>query len=148
MKLTWKTGRLILLWTISTLVALPTLFFGFIYLGLYTGFLDLDDGDSRRMREQSSRTKIKRSNTSDRDLLTRPSHPFSSQSDTGLFARPKAGVDPDGVFLHDMQNSQPEIERSNPYDRDLLTRPNRPFSSEPDAGLFARPKAEAARSSS
>ena len=148
MKLTWKTGRLILLWTISTLVVLPTLFFSFIFLGLYTGFLDLNDGDSRRMREHHSRTKVKHSNTFDRDLLTRPSHPFSSQSDTGLFARPRAGVEPDGGFLPDVRKSQTEIERSNTFDRDLLTRPNRPFSSEPDTGLFARPKAEAARSSS
>ena len=114
MKLTWKTGRLILLWTISTLVVLPMLVVGFICLGFVTGFLDLNDGDSRRMREQNSRTKIKRSNTSDRDLLTRPSHPFSSQSDTGLFARPRAGVEPDGGFYPMCESLKPKLNALTP----------------------------------
>ena len=56
------------------------------------------------------------------------------------------GVDPDGLFLRDMRKAQTEIELFGICDRDLMTHPDRPFSSEPYAGLFARPRAEAARS--
>ncbi len=54
------------------------------------------------------------------------------------------GVDPAGVFLHDMRRAQTESELFGICDRDLLRDLDRPFAIEPYAGLFARPKAEGA----
>jgi tRNA-dihydrouridine synthase B len=52
------------------------------------------------------------------------------------------GVDAAGVFLRDMRKAQTEAELFGVCDRELLTYPDRVFSSEPYAGLFARYRAE------
>ncbi len=52
------------------------------------------------------------------------------------------GVDSDGVFLRDMRKAQTAAEIFDICDRELLSYPDRPFSSEPYLGLFARPKCE------
>jgi tRNA-dihydrouridine synthase B len=54
------------------------------------------------------------------------------------------GVDPAGVFLHDMRRAQTEAELFGICDRELLGQSDRLFAIEPYAGLFARPKAEGA----
>jgi tRNA-dihydrouridine synthase B len=53
------------------------------------------------------------------------------------------GVDSGGVFLRDMRKAQTEVEIFGVCDRELLSYPDRAFSSEPYLGLFARPKCEA-----
>jgi tRNA-dihydrouridine synthase B len=53
------------------------------------------------------------------------------------------GVDSGGVFLRDMRKAQTEVELFGVCDRELLSYPDRAFSSEPYLGLFARPKCEA-----
>lgn len=54
------------------------------------------------------------------------------------------GVDAAGVFLRDMRKSQTEAELFAVCDRELLSYPERLFSSEPYPGLFARYRAEVA----
>ena len=51
-------------------------------------------------------------------------------------------VDPAGAFLHDMRRAESEAALFEVCDRHLLADPNRAFSSEPFAGVIARPNCE------
>jgi tRNA-dihydrouridine synthase len=53
------------------------------------------------------------------------------------------GVDAAGVFLRDMRKAQTDEELFRVCDRELLSHPEREFSAEPYAGLYARPQSEA-----
>lgn len=51
-------------------------------------------------------------------------------------------VDPEGRFLHDMRRAMTEAELFAVCDRHLLTEPEKPFATEPYAGVIARPNCE------
>lgn len=51
-------------------------------------------------------------------------------------------VDADGRFLHDMRRAMTEAELFAVCDRHLLSEPQRPFATEPYAGVIARPNCE------
>jgi hypothetical protein len=51
-------------------------------------------------------------------------------------------VDPDGAFLHDMRRAMTEAELFAVCARHLADRADRAFSSEPYAGVVARPNCE------
>jgi tRNA-dihydrouridine synthase len=51
-------------------------------------------------------------------------------------------IDPVGAFLHEMRRSSTETELFAVCDRHLLTEPDRAFSTEPFAGVIARPNCE------
>lgn len=51
-------------------------------------------------------------------------------------------VDPHGAFLHDMRRAMTEAELFTVCDRHLLSEPERPFATEPHAGVIARPNCE------